>query len=99
MRHPKPHCPTGDIYNKKPEPSRAAEERRPGTHPGVRREDVGRFGGKNSPLGEMVSTLGVMGLQVPPSFATTLAVYWQFIEANDLRTRMSSLRDDLARRR
>ena len=46
----------------------------------LRREDVGKVGGKNSSLGEMVSTLGAMGVQVPPGFATTSAVYWQFIE-------------------
>ena len=63
----------------------------------LRREDVGKVGGKNSSLGEMVSTLGAMGVQVPPGFATTSDVYWQFIAANDLRTRMSGLLDGLAR--
>jgi hypothetical protein len=32
----------------------------------LRREDFGKVGGKNSSLGEMVSTLGAMGVQVPP---------------------------------
>jgi pyruvate, water dikinase len=63
----------------------------------LRREDVGKVGGKNSSLGEMVSTLGAMGVQVPPGFATTSAVYWQFIEANDLHLRMSGLLDSLAK--
>ena len=63
----------------------------------LRREDVGKVGGKNSSLGEMVSALGAMGVQVPPGFATTAAVYWQFIEANDLRVRMGDLLDVLAR--
>jgi pyruvate,water dikinase len=57
----------------------------------LRREDVGKVGGKNSSLGEMVSTLGAMGVQVPPGFATTSPVYWQFIEANDLGVRMGDL--------
>jgi pyruvate,water dikinase len=65
----------------------------------LRREDVGKVGGKNSSLGEMVSTLGAMGVQVPPGFATTSAAYWQFIEANDLRIRMSSFLDNLAKGR
>jgi pyruvate,water dikinase len=38
----------------------------------LRREDVRKVGGKNSSLGEMVSALGAMGVQVPPGFATTL---------------------------
>lgn len=63
----------------------------------LRREDVGKVGGKNSSLGEMVSALGAMGVQVPPGFASTSAVYWQFIEANDLHARMGDLLDSLAR--
>ena len=63
----------------------------------LRRQDVGKVGGKNSSLGEMVGTLGAMGVQVPPGFATTSAVYWQFIEANDLHARMGDLLDSLAR--
>ncbi|MCA3574407.1 MAG: phosphoenolpyruvate synthase, partial [Aestuariivirga sp.] len=63
----------------------------------LRREDVGKVGGKNSSLGEMVSTLGSMGVHVPPGFATTSDVYWQFISANDLRVRMDGMLGDLAR--
>lgn len=63
----------------------------------LRRGDVGKVGGKNSSLGEMVSTLGAMGVQVPPGFATTSAVYWQFLEANSLQMRMSDLLDRMAK--
>jgi pyruvate,water dikinase len=63
----------------------------------LRREDVGKVGGKNSSLGEMVSTLGAMGVQVPPGFATTSSAYWQFLEANTLHARMSELLDRMAK--
>ena len=48
------------------------------------RKDVGRVGGKNSSLGEMLNTLGSKGIRVPAGFATTSDAYWQFIKANDL---------------
>ena len=60
----------------------------------VRRADVGQVGGKNSSLGEMVQTLEPKGIRVPPGFATTAEAYWRFIEANDLKARISGLLDD-----
>ncbi len=54
----------------------------------LRRADVGRVGGKNSSLGEMVQTLQTQGIRIPPGFATTADAYWQFIDANDLRARI-----------
>lgn len=57
----------------------------------LRRSDVGRVGGKNSSLGEMVQALAASGIQVPAGFATTADAYWGFIEANDLRSRMTEL--------
>ncbi|MBN9310718.1 phosphoenolpyruvate synthase [Devosia sp.] len=57
----------------------------------LRRTDVGRVGGKNSSLGEMVQALAASGIQVPAGFATTADAYWGFIEANDLRSRMTEL--------
>jgi len=55
----------------------------------LRRTDVGRVGGKNASLGEMVQALAAKGIQVPPGFATTADAYWQFIAANDLRSRIT----------
>src|SRR5579871_5274484 len=49
------------------------------------RDDVARVGGKNASLGEMVRHLGASGVRVPPGFATTAQVYWQYVEANGLR--------------
>ncbi|WP_055046696.1 phosphoenolpyruvate synthase [Devosia sp. A16] len=55
----------------------------------LRRIDVGRVGGKNASLGEMVQALARNGIQVPPGFATTADAYWQFVEANNLRSRIT----------
>jgi len=48
------------------------------------RGDVGRVGGKNASLGEMVHNLSAQGINVPPGFATTADAYWRFVEANGL---------------
>ncbi|MDF0600265.1 phosphoenolpyruvate synthase [Psychromarinibacter sp. C21-152] len=50
----------------------------------LRRGDVALVGGKNSSLGEMVQTLGELGVAVPPGFATTSDAYRGFIAHNDL---------------
>ncbi|MDO8360513.1 MAG: PEP/pyruvate-binding domain-containing protein, partial [Devosia sp.] len=55
------------------------------------RQDVARVGGKNASLGEMVRTLLPKGIKVPPGFATTADAYWQYIDSNDLRPRITAL--------
>lgn len=65
----------------------------------VRRQDVPRVGGKNASLGEMVANLEPKGVKVPPGFATTAEAYWQFIEENALRARITSALAELARGR
>jgi pyruvate,water dikinase len=66
----------------------------------VGRADVGRVGGKNASLGEMIAGLGGAGVRVPDGFATTAAAYRAFLRANDLereiRARLSDLADDHA---
>lgn len=57
----------------------------------IGRGDVGRVGGKNASLGEMVRELTSASIRVPPGFATTAEVYWDFVEANCLREQMRSL--------
>jgi pyruvate, water dikinase len=47
-------------------------------------KDVGIAGGKNASLGEMISSLGKKGIQVPGGFATTVEAYWYFLNANNL---------------
>ncbi len=53
------------------------------------REDTAIVGGKNSSLGEMVSKLEESGIRVPGGFATTADAYWAFLEANELKPRMT----------
>ncbi|KAA9009407.1 phosphoenolpyruvate synthase [Histidinibacterium aquaticum] len=55
----------------------------------LKRGDVASVGGKNSSLGEMVSTLADKGIAVPTGFATTADAYRAFIAANDLETRIA----------
>ncbi|WP_373051377.1 phosphoenolpyruvate synthase, partial [Thalassovita aquimarina] len=50
----------------------------------LRRGDVPVVGGKNASLGEMVQTLGAMGIRVPPGFATTANAFRRYIQANTL---------------
>ncbi|WEX11829.1 phosphoenolpyruvate synthase [Chelativorans sp. AA-79] len=58
---------------------------------GVGRREVGHVGGKNASLGEMVQTLAPKGIRVPPGFATTAEAYWDYVDANKLRERISAL--------
>ncbi len=62
----------------------------------VRRSDVGSVGGKNSSLGEMVQTLAPKGIRVPPGFATTAEAYWDYIEANGFREKLTAMLANLA---
>lgn len=50
--------------------------------------DIARVGGKNASLGELLAHLTDVGVRVPPGFATTVAAYWAFVEANGLEARM-----------
>ncbi len=47
-------------------------------------DDVGRVGGKNASLGELVQNLTSAGIRVPGGFATTSDLYWRFVEDNNL---------------
>ncbi|HZD26307.1 MAG TPA: PEP/pyruvate-binding domain-containing protein, partial [Alphaproteobacteria bacterium] len=62
----------------------------------VRRGDVGRVGGKNASLGELIGNLAVSGVRVPPGFATTAEAYWAFVDANGLRTIVEATLADFA---
>lgn len=63
----------------------------------VRRNDVGRVGGKNSSLGEMVQTLSSKGIQVPGGFATTADAYWDYVEHNRIHEKIAELLADMDR--
>ncbi len=57
--------------------------------------DVGRVGGKNASLGEMISGLSGAGVQVPGGFATTADAYREFLRHKDLDKRINGLLDKL----
>jgi pyruvate,water dikinase len=46
-------------------------------------------GGKNASLGEMIRALSSQEIRVPAGFATTADAYWQFVDANRLKERIS----------
>ncbi|MGO1896802.1 MAG: PEP/pyruvate-binding domain-containing protein, partial [Brachybacterium sp.] len=50
--------------------------------------DLDQVGGKNASLGEMVSHLTRLGVQVPDGFATTSEVYREFLGATGLAERI-----------
>jgi len=43
-------------------------------------DDVGKAGGKNASLGEMIKHLGSAGVRVPGGFAVTSAAYWHLVD-------------------
>ena len=55
----------------------------------LRMNDVGRVGGKNASLGEMISQLSGAGVRVPGGFATTADAYRLFLAQNGLADRIS----------
>jgi pyruvate,water dikinase len=57
--------------------------------------DVETVGGKNASLGEMSSNLSNLGVTVPGGFATTAAAYREFLESDDLGTRINAVLDSL----
>ncbi len=58
-------------------------------------EDVPRVGGKNASLGEMISNLASVGVQVPGGFATTADAFNQFLEQSGVNERIYQLLDGL----
>jgi pyruvate, water dikinase len=59
------------------------------------RKDGGIVGGKNASLGEMIGKLREAGISVPGGFATTASAYWSFLEANELKDRLTDELDQL----
>ena len=54
----------------------------------LRNTDVGKVGGKNASLGEMISQLHAKGVRVPTGFATTAYAFNEFLGHNDLGKRI-----------
>ncbi|MFT5758032.1 MAG: pyruvate,water dikinase [Alteromonadaceae bacterium] len=57
--------------------------------------DVDRVGGKNASLGEMISNLSSVGVQVPGGFATTSFAFNEFLEQSGLNNKIYQLLDSL----
>ena len=57
--------------------------------------DVGRVGGKNASLGEMISNLSALGVSVPTGFATTADSYRDFLAENHLTEKIKAKLADL----
>ena len=51
-------------------------------------DDVGKVGGKNASLGELISQLSGLGVKVPGGFATTADAFIEFLDYNKLRQRI-----------
>ena len=54
----------------------------------LRLADLGKVGGKNSSLGEMIGNLAKLGVSVPGGFATTAYAFQQFIAQSGLADRV-----------
>lgn len=65
----------------------------------LKRADVGRVGGKNSSLGEMIGALSAKGIRVPAGFATTADAYRTYLAHNDLEERIGAVLADFASRK
>jgi pyruvate,water dikinase len=57
--------------------------------------DVGRVGGKNASLGEMISGLAHEAVKVPGGFATTADAFREFLSVNKLTQRIAQRLDGL----
>lgn len=60
--------------------------------------DTAQVGGKNASLGEMISQLGPKGIHIPAGFATTAQAYWEFLEHNGLKEKLTKLLEKLDRK-
>jgi pyruvate,water dikinase len=58
-------------------------------------EDVGRVGGKNASLGEMLQNLAPLGVAVPSGFATTADAYREFLAHDGLQDKINDRLRDL----
>jgi pyruvate, water dikinase len=57
--------------------------------------DLDRVGGKNASLGEMISNLSNLGVNVPGGFATTAAAFREFLDQSGLADRIRRTLEDL----
>ena len=62
------------------------------------KQHVAEVGGKNASLGEMISMLGPKGIRIPSGFATTAQAYWDFLDHNGLREKLTTTLEKLDRK-
>jgi pyruvate, water dikinase len=55
----------------------------------LRMTDLGKVGGKNASLGEMIGNLAQLGVSVPGGFATTADAFQQYLEKSGLSKRIA----------
>ncbi len=58
-------------------------------------QDTAEVGGKNASLGEMISILQPKGIHIPAGYATTANAYWDYLEHNGLREKLTELLNKL----
>lgn len=58
-------------------------------------KDTAEVGGKNASLGEMISQLGSKGINIPSGYATTAQAYWDYLEHNGLKEKLTELLQEL----
>ncbi|KAA3650996.1 MAG: hypothetical protein DWP95_00830, partial [Proteobacteria bacterium] len=52
--------------------------------------DLDKVGGKNASLGEMITHLSALGVQVPGGFATTAQAFWDFLKESGLGDKINA---------
>lgn len=58
-------------------------------------KDIGRVGGKNASLGELINNLSPLGVKVPPGFAISTSAFETFLSENSIEKQIYSLLTDL----
>lgn len=61
----------------------------------LRMTDLGKVGGKNASLGEMIGNLAKLGVSVPGGFATTADAFQQYLEKSGVAQRIQARLDGL----
>src|SRR3990167_6871570 len=61
----------------------------------IHMQDLPEVGGKNASLGEMITQLSTLGIQVPPGFAATAKAYRDFLSENHLNKKIILLLEKL----
>ena len=55
----------------------------------INMKNLPQVGGKNASLGEMYQKLTPKGIKIPNGFATTSQAYWDFLDKNGIREKLT----------